>query len=399
MFCDEIARNIHHPYLETNLLRIYQALNLVALSVFLLVCGDAYASDNQSFKEDALQVARDLMASESYYDQYQGAGILVEIGDKNALQLLADGLADTDWVLMRSAIDQLLTVEHPNGLDLLYRYADITDDAMFFKFLSESLASRPRDDLADFLVDLLDSEDTWVRKHAMQALAGSEFATKEKIMKRLADNTDEDPLTRAYAFYALLGTAHDDYAKEMLVGITDNWGADALEVQAVGIGGFQSPSTEKRLTELRGASTYKIQIAAMASEAGFSNEAATNDLLAIIAHGKGLDPSVAAASLSRLPNDRVTYITDELIRCCDLGSDTGTRLVEAWEKVGADHSAIVEWALNNKNPDIRMQGVWLVGSKRDKRYLKAIMPMLKSSDEGVKGMAAWSVIKIIGKSS
>ena len=137
----------------------------------------------------------------------------------------------------------------------------------------------------------------------------------------------------------------------------------------------------------------------MASEAGFSNEAATNDLLAIIAHGKGLDPSVAAASLSRLPNDRVTYITDELIRCCDLGSDTGTRLVEAWEKVGADHSAIVEWALNNKNPDIRMQGVWLVGSKRDKRYLKAIMPMLKSSDEGVKGMAAWSVIKIIGKSS
>ncbi|MDC1127990.1 HEAT repeat domain-containing protein, partial [Gammaproteobacteria bacterium] len=88
-----------------------------------------------------MQVARDLMASESYYDQYQGAGILVEIGDKTALQLLADGLADTDWVLMRSAIDQLLTVEHPNGLDLLYRYADITDDAMFFKFLSESLAS------------------------------------------------------------------------------------------------------------------------------------------------------------------------------------------------------------------------------------------------------------------
>ena len=367
--------------------------------MLFFLCAPSNASENESFKMDAMQVARDLMGSESYYDQYQGAGILVEIGDKDALQLLADGLADTDWVLMRSAIDQLLTVEHPNGLDLLYAYADITDDAIFFKFLSESLASRPRDDLADFLVNLLDSDDTWVKKHVMQALAGSRFDSKELTMKKLAGDTDQDPLTRAYAFLALLDTAHHEYAKQMLLNITDNWGVDALEVQAVGIGRFQSESSVERLSELRGASTYKVQIAAMASEAGFGNETATNDLLAIIAHGKGLDPSVAAASLSRLPNVRVSHITDELIRCCDLGSDTGTRLVEAWENVTADHSAIVEWALNNKNVDIRMQGVWLVGSKKDKKYLKTIIPMLKSSDEGVKGMAAWSVIKIVGKSS
>jgi hypothetical protein len=196
----------------------------------------------------------------------------------------------------------------------------------------------------------------------------------------------------------LLDTSHDQYAKDMLLGITDNWGVDALEVQAVAIGKFQSELTEKRLSELRGANTYKVQIAAMASEAGFGNEAATLDLLAIIAHGKGLDPSVAAASLSRLPT-AIGNITDELIRCCDLGSDTGTRLVEAWENITSDHSAIVDWALNNKNADIRMQGVWLVGAKKDSRYLKDIIPMLKSTDEGVKGMAAWSVIKIIGKSS
>jgi HEAT repeat protein len=379
-------------------LRINQAIYITSLSLLFFLGASSSASENELFKLEAMQVARDLMGSESYYDQYQGAGILVEIGDKNALQLLADGLADNDWVLMRSAIDQLLTVEHPNGLDLLYRYADISDDPIFFKFLSESLASRPRDDLADFLVELLDSEDTWVKKHAMQALATSQFDSKEITMKKIAGDTNQDPLTRAYAFYALLDTSHDQYAKDMLLGITDNWGVDALEVQAVAIGKFQSELTEKRLSELRGANTYKVQIAAMASEAGFGNEAATLDLLAIIAHGKGLDPSVAAASLSRLPT-AIGNITDELIRCCDLGSDTGTRLVEAWENITSDHSAIVDWALNNKNADIRMQGVWLVGAKKDSRYLKDIIPMLKSTDECVKGMAAWSVIKIIGKSS
>ena len=115
---------------------IFKLLAAILLtSVFMPVNAALEADEAKEIVREAIQVAKELRASESYYDQYAGAGILVDIGDKDSLQFLVDGLADNDWVLMRSAIDTLLTVRHPYGLDVLYRYAEQTTDAIFMKFL------------------------------------------------------------------------------------------------------------------------------------------------------------------------------------------------------------------------------------------------------------------------
>ena len=153
--------------------------------------------------------------------------------------------------------------------------------------------------------------------------ASSEYPGKEQLMTNLGDDHNQDPLTRAYGYYGLIGTDSESYAVRELLSITDNWGADALEVLAVALGQHDSQETRSRLKELRAANTYKIQIAAMASQAGFGNEEATETLISIIANGKGLDPSVAAASLRRMNPGTVSAITAELLKCCELDSDTG----------------------------------------------------------------------------
>ena len=373
---------------------------LITFLVSCILTTASYALEGDDPKElvrEAIQVAKELRASESYYDQYAGAGILVDIGDKDSLQFLVDGLADNDWVLMRSAIDTLLTVRHPYGLDVLYRHAEQTTDAIFMKFLSESLASRPRDDLSEFLIRLIESDDEWVKKHAMQSLASSEYPGKEQLMTNLGDDHNQDPLTRAYGYYGLIGTDSESYAVGELLSIRDNWGADALEVLAVALGQHDSQETRSRLKELRAANTYKVQIAAMASQAGFGNEEATETLISIIANGKGLDPSVAAASLRRMNPVTVSAITAELLRCCELDSDTGTRLLESWEKIDADPTALYEWGFNHKNPDIQMQTVWLVGARGDAEHAPSIASMLTSPDSGIRAMASWAIVRLFGE--
>ena len=377
---------------------IFKLLAAILLaSVFIPVNAALEAGEAKLIVREAIQVAKELRASESYYDQYAGAGILVDIGDKDSLQCLVDGLADNDWVLMRSAIDTLLTVRHPYGLDVLYRYAEQTTDAIFMKFLSESLASRPRDDLSEFLIRLVESDDEWVKKHAMQSLASSEYPGKERLMTNLGNDYNQDPLTRAYGYYGLIGTESESYAVGELLSITDNWGVDALEVLAVALGQHDSPETRSRLKELRAATTYKVQIAAMASQAGFGNEEATQTLISIIANGKGLDPSVAAASLRRMNPESVSSITAELLQCCELTSDTGTRLLESWENIDADPSSLYEWGFNHKNPDIKMQTVWLAGARGDAEYATAIAGMLDDKDSGIRAMASWAIIRLYGE--
>ena len=377
------------------MLRIRSARLLISL-LLLGLCATAQAADEKRLVRDAVEVARALRQSDNLYDQFAGAGILVEIGDKDSLQLLVDNLAHPDWSLMRSAIDTLLNVQHPAGLDVIYRYAAATEDGMFMKFLAESCAIRPREDMAEFLVESLELDDVWVRKHALQALAVTPLNNKERRMRAIAEDEQLDPTSRAYAYYALMDTAARDESLSKLIEISDNWGAEAQEAAAVALGLVDNAATRAALEDLRDASTYKVQVAAMVSEAGFGVKEAMQAMADIIINGKGLDPSVAAASVRRLPAPMAARLTESLLACCELSSDVGTRLIEAWARIDADAAPLVEWGLAHDNPDIRMQTIWLVGQRGERRFLDAIAPMLEDADSGVRSMAAWSIVRLIG---
>lgn len=368
----------------------------LAATVFATALPADESIEQKRAVRQAVDIARELRQSDNIYDQFAAAGTLAEIGDKESLQFLTDNLAHSDWVVMRSAIDTLLNVQHPSALNVIYRYAAITEDKMFMKFLSESLASRPREDMADFLLESLDVDDLWVRKHALQALALTPLEDKEARMRAIAEDFGQDTTSRAYAYYALMDTAARDESAQKLVDIAYKWNAEAQEAAAVGLGQMDTEATREALKSLRKASTYKVQIAALASEAGFGNEESIDHLVSIIGHGKGLDPSVAAASLRRLSPEVVKQITLELMQCCELNSDVATRLVESWAAIDSDPELVYNWGLTNKNPDIRMQSVWLVGARNDLQQLARVLPFLDDADSGIRSMAAWTVVRLLG---
>ncbi|MEQ8663860.1 MAG: hypothetical protein RLW62_23825, partial [Gammaproteobacteria bacterium] len=181
-----------------------------------------------------------------------------------------------------------------------------------------------------------------------------------------------------------------------LIDIAMHWGAEAQEAAAVALGQVDSAATRAALEHLRDARTYKVQVAAMVSEAGFGVQEAVEAMADLIVNGKGLDPSVAAASVRRLPPVMAQRLTTSLIACCELSADVGTRLIESWALIQADAAKLVDWGLAHATADIRMQTIWLVGQRAERRYLDAIAPALEDADAGVRSMAAWSIVRLIG---
>ena len=345
---------------------------------------------------EAVSVARQLRKSDNVYDQVAAAGTLVDIGDKESLQFLADTLSHADWSVMRSAIDMLLNVQHPAGIDLIYRAAQQNPEGVFIKFLSESLATRPREDMAEFLMNALKADDTWVKKHALQALATLPFSDKEKRIRSIAEDDQQDSMTRAYAYYVLMDTAARNQSLDKLLDLAANGSPDAQEAAAVGLGLVKNAKTQAALQSLEASDNSRAQLAAYASEAGFGADAAISVIVEKIAHGSGMESSVAAASVRRMPGPIASQISELVTTCCKLDTEVAARLLESWATIDADPARMLKWGLNHADPSVRMQAVWLGGERQDRKYLKDIGPFLKDSDSGIRAMASWAIVRILG---
>ena len=357
---------------------------------------DAETQADSRMVREAVSVARQLRKSENVYDQVAAAGTLVDIGDKDALQFLADTLAHPDWSLMRSAIDMLLNVQHPAGIDLIYRASQINPEGVFVKFLSESLATRPREDMAEFLMTALKADDSWVKKHALQALARLPLDDKVKRILAIAEDEKQDSMTRAYAYYVLMNTAAQQQSLDKMLDLAANGSPDAQEAAAVGLGLVKNAKTQAALHTLEASTNARAQLAAYASDAGFGTDAAISKIVDKIAHGDGMESSVAAASIRRMPGPIASQISALVTSCCKLDTEVAARLLESWATIDADPSAMFKWGLHNADASVRMQAVWLVGERQDRKYLPVIAPMLKDPDSGIRSMAAWAIVRILG---
>ena len=182
---------------------------------------------------------------------------------------------------------------------------------------------------------------------------------------------------------------------ENLIGMAERGDSAAKEAAAVALGRIDTARTRQVLRDFRASGNPKVSIAALASEVGFGVKDSRARLIAIITDGKGLDPSVAAASLRRMPIQVSAALTRELIECCEVSSDVGTRLLEAWANFESVPDDILKWGLNNSNPDIRLQGIWLVGHTGALDFLRNIAGALDDEDTGIRGMAAWSTIRLL----
>ena len=131
----------------------FQALAKYLAVPLLFAYGLAHAAEAGSPHDravyQAVQVARAMMSSQDIYDRILAAGALSDIGDSKALETIARALIVDDNVVQRSAIDTLITANHPNSVDLLFKSASASPAIL--GMMAESLASVPRSDMGELL--------------------------------------------------------------------------------------------------------------------------------------------------------------------------------------------------------------------------------------------------------
>ena len=138
-----------------------------------------------------------------------------------------------------------------------------------------------------------------------------------------------------------------------------------------------------------------IKLAVITSEAGFGEEKAIAALINTIIQGGAQDAPAAAASLRRLPAEVAIRISEKVTSCCALKGATPARLVESWAWIDGDPSKIYAWGLGHKDEYVRMQTIWLIGQRGDRKYLPEIVALLEDDDTGIRAMAAWSVVHLL----
>lgn len=372
-------------------------LRLIMLTT-ILICQSVISYEDGELRNLIRETASKYYNSENIYDQFSGASSLIDLGEEEPLKFVVEQLFSGDFIIMRHAIDTLLSVSHPSAPDIISRAIERIDEGVFLKFLTESLSKRSRPDMYQILTDLVKSEDTWVVKHALQSIDMIEFNEKEDLLRSFITNYKKDDIILAYSYMGLAKfTTITNNVEKKLIEYAETGTKDTKEAAAIGLGRIDSKISREALRRLRNSNQPNVQIAALGSEVGLGLVEPRAKLLELILNGRGLDPTVAAASIRRIPREVAASITLELIECCELSSDVGARLLEAWAELGEPNSRILEWGISHKSNDIRMQAIWLVGILRLKGFEKELAAQLDDNDSGIATMAAWSLLRLIIK--
>ena len=113
----------------------------------------------------------------------------------------------------------------------------------------------------------------------------------------------------------------------------------------------------------------------------------------MIARGKSLNAEVGASAIRRLPPELAHELSLKLF-ALNLRPDPGSRLLESWRAIEWDASEVYAWGLANKNVDVRMQTIWLIGQRQERGRLKELARFLTDENPRIRGMAAWAIVHI-----
>ena len=374
---------------------IVRRLGLAQLIFLCAVCNFSYAETTEptlGLVNKAIGVAAELLQSDNYYDRILGAGTLCDIGNQTGLEVLEEFATGADIVYQRSAIDTLIGVQHPNGIDLIYRLA--SKSPVFTQFLTQSLATNPRDDMSEFLLGVLQESRPDVQQHAMQALVHMNDATTAiRIVNEVVESPDTQDTTKAYGYYFLARRGYGKEVEERLLNLAANGDLNQREVVAVSLAYLESTAATEALETLQKSKDERVSLAALSSHAARGDKKSIDGLIDVIARGKSLHAEVGASALRRLPPELAHRLSVELF-ALNIRPNPGARLLESWRSIDWDASEVYSWGLAHDNVDVKMQTIWLVGQRQERDMLDILATYLDDDNPRIRGMAAWAIVHI-----
>jgi HEAT repeat protein len=370
----------------------------IRLAPFIFLCAFcnfSYAETTEptlGLVNKAIGVAAELLQSDNYYDRILGAGTLCDIGNQTGLEVLEEFATGADIVYQRSAIDTLIGVQHPNGIDLIYRLA--SKSPVFTQFLTQSLATNPRDDMSEFLLGVLQESRPDVQQHAMQALVHMNDATTAiRIVNEVVESPDTQDTTKAYGYYFLARRGYGKEVEERLLNLAASGDLNQREVVAVSLAYLESTAATEALETLQKSKDERVSLAALSSHAARGDKKSIDGLIDVIARGKSLHAEVGASALRRLPPELAHRLSVELF-ALNIRPNPGARLLESWRSIDWDASEVYSWGLAHDNVDVKMQTIWLVGQRQERDMLDILATYLDDDNPRIRGMAAWAIVHI-----
>ena len=180
----------------------------------------------------------------------------------------------------RSAIDTLTHVQHPRGLDAVYRIAADTPQALHF--LTQSLATNPREEMGDFLVGVLASDKPLIQQYALQALVHIPGVDVVDAAQALVSDKKTRRSTKAYGYYLLATRGLGSEIEEDLMELISLGDLDAKEVAAVALRFVPGDRARETINDLKKSDDARVQLAALATDASFGNEESLREFSRII---------------------------------------------------------------------------------------------------------------------
>jgi HEAT repeat protein len=365
---------------------------IISLVTALGLAHSALADSSLGIVNQAIDTARSLVDSENPYDQILGAGILSDIGDASALAILETHAMGDDIVFQRSAIDTLIGVQHPAGIDLIYRLASQSET--FTQFLAQSLATNPRDDMGDFLLGVLQESKAEVQRYAIQALTHMKITPNALgVINKVIDSPESGQTTKAYGLYYLAQRGLGSEVEQRLLDLITTGDLVDREVVAVALAHLNTPSALEGLMKLEKSTDARVALAALSSHAALGDTQSIKELTKIIKTGTSLNAEVGASALRRLQPEVAHAISVDLFNS-NLRDDPGGRLLESWGGIDWDATEVYAWGLAQKNPDITLQTIWLVGQRQEREMLDTLGKYLNDKNPAIRGMAAWAIVHI-----
>jgi HEAT repeat protein len=347
-------------------------------------------------RRTALATAKSLLSAESVFDRFLAAGTLLEAGDRAGYQMLVEGLGSPDPIVVRAAMDTLLSV--PDFCGLAQTIAEMAERPILNEALLSGIAYFSRQDALPYVRGALDSPISTVRIRALRTVARLHDVQSLSLVQDSLKTRGMMDNERANVYYALAALGEGVDLQDDIIALTRNDEASVREIAAIALGNVQTERSRQALAALVEDQSTRVRVAALGSHINVGGERSVEGLEHVITAGRRDNAMIAAAALKRIPAAIAQGIIKRVTECCELKAEVAMRLMEAWGQLGGDVGDITipAWGLRNGDADVRLQTVWALGWRADQGGRDLVLPYLKDPDPAMRGMAAWAVARTGG---
>lgn len=367
-------------------------------AVLLLACQSGWSDSGREAACAAVREASRLLHSSDPFDVASAAGTLLQHGDSESLKPLVSLLNSTNDLVVRAAVDTLISVNTDPSTKALGRLLDAGPE--WGEFIAAGAVAIPRGGIDRLLLAVAfdeASQNEQARVHALQALGMRRHSFSESQLAFLIGNAgDRRTVVSLMGSYlaARQGLMLPSAISRLLEASSASAGAREQEIAAIGLAYVRTPESRMAAKKLSDSQDVKVRVAARVALMMLDGAEAQDALVELMVSASPYESSLAAAAVRRLPPDLAFAVTEQVLVGPRPPAAVAGRLIESWAWIDdARRQRVIDWGFGSGDTEVILQTLWLVGWSDLPGYDAEVRRYLSHHDPAVRGMAAWTIVR------